>query len=160
MPGGRKGRGGYQRPASPAAVSGPGALSGRTDGGPADRQPIRPVPAAAHGDRQQLVALQEAAPMQVGGPAPPALAPAPPGMAPGPAPGPVDVFGPSQRPEESVLAGAATDLAPGAPDPDMLLLAPHLPALEFMASQPGASPSSRQFVRRLRAAVDPALIQR
>lgn len=54
--------GGPRTPANPAMVSGPGALSQRTDGGPGnDRQPIRVAPGGAYGDRQAAVAQQQAA---------------------------------------------------------------------------------------------------
>lgn len=56
--------GGYRPPASPAPVSGPGALSQRTDGGPSDdKQPIRLAAGGAYGERQEMQQLQQAAPM-------------------------------------------------------------------------------------------------
>lgn len=62
MPRGR-GRGGYREPTDPAPVSGPRGLSKRTDGGPADRQPLRAYPAQKHGERQETVQQQRSAPM-------------------------------------------------------------------------------------------------
>lgn len=56
-------RGGYQQPSNPAPVSGPGSMSQRTDGGPADAQPIRVAPGGAYGDRQAMEELQASAPM-------------------------------------------------------------------------------------------------
>lgn len=118
---GSRGRGGYQAPAAPAAVSGPGALSARTDGGPG--QKITPTlsnrPGGQQGDRQASIEQQRMAPLRQGGVA----APAPPaggGMAdPATAEAPplgVDPFGPTDRPWEPVTAGA--QLGPGAaPDP-------------------------------------------
>ena len=38
-------------------------------------------------------------------------------------------------------------------NPDLEVMRPYLPALELMASQPNASPSARNFVRRLRGAL-------
>lgn len=97
------GRGGYQPPARPAAVSPPGAASQRTDGGPS--QPVRPIPAASHGDRSASVAQQQGAPVRAGGPQTPSAAPA---GTPGAPPG-LDVrnelWEPSQRPGEPVTAG-------------------------------------------------------
>lgn len=105
MPGGRGGR---RTPSSPAAVSGPGALSQRTDGGPAAAQPVRVASGGGYGDRQTLEGLQAAAPMRAGGPSVPA-----PGGGPQAVPfaGAPDPFGPSQRPWQPATAGAG--LGPG-----------------------------------------------
>lgn len=120
MPGGRGAKyapaqhGGDRTPAHPAAVSGPGALSRRTDGGAA--QPVRPIPAANQGDRQASVALQQGAPLAAVDPSPsagPAAAPAGPAPVGDPAP---DPFGPTRRPGEPLTAGAA--LGPGSSPPD------------------------------------------
>lgn len=54
-------RGGYQRPKNPAPVSGPGALSRRTDGGPV--QGAAPIPSGQYGERKQLQELQTSASM-------------------------------------------------------------------------------------------------
>lgn len=98
-------RGGRRTPENPAPVSGPGALSQRTDGGPT--QPVRSFPAQFHGQRQQLAELQGAAPMasgQGGGvassssPATEAL-PLPPGVSPN------GILGPTMLPDEPVDAG-------------------------------------------------------
>lgn len=53
--------GGYQRPAAPAPVSGPGALSKRTDSGPA--QKIRELPNAQYGEAAEFRTLQQDAPL-------------------------------------------------------------------------------------------------
>lgn len=53
--------GGYQRPAAPAPVSGPGALSKRTDSGPA--QKIRELPDAQYGEAATFRELQQDAPL-------------------------------------------------------------------------------------------------
>lgn len=84
-------RGGYQPPQNPAPVSGPGALSARTDGGPGNqRQPIRVAPGQPYGERQAMEELQGSAPMAAaGGGAPPAQQGAPP---------PMDLTGPTMRP--------------------------------------------------------------
>ncbi|MGW2513649.1 hypothetical protein ACWC0A_30495 [Streptomyces scopuliridis] len=143
--------GGYRKPSSPAPVSGPGALSRRTDGGPS--QPQRLPSGGAYGERQNLEQLQQGAAMSQT-----------PGGDVG-APTPVDVteglvgFGePSQMPEESVTAGAAMGAGPGLeslglpnqPDEDMKQLIKYLPTLEHMANQPGASKAARNLVRQLR----------
>ena len=57
-------RGGYRKPAKPAAFSGVGAFSNRTDGGPADKQAVRPMPAnGQYGARVASQRQQAAAPM-------------------------------------------------------------------------------------------------
>lgn len=143
--------GGYRQPSSPAPVSGPGALSKRTDGGPS--QPVRAPSGGAYGDRQELEQLQQAAPLS-----------ASPGGGAG-APAPVDVteglvgFGePTQMPGEPVTAGAALGDGPGLealglpnqPAEDVKRLIQYLPTLEHMANQPGASKAARNLVRQLK----------
>lgn len=56
-----EGRGGYRAPSNPAAVSGPGALSKRTDGGPT--QGAKYVSGLPYGQGQQTYSNQVAAPM-------------------------------------------------------------------------------------------------
>jgi hypothetical protein len=143
--------GGYRQPSSPAPVSGPGALSKRTDGGPG--QPVRAPSGGAYGERQNLEQLQQGAPLS-----------ASPGGDVG-APEAVDAteglvgFGePSQMPEEPVTAGAAVGAGPGLealglpnqPDEDMKRLVQYLPVLEHMANQTGASKAARNLVRQLK----------
>jgi hypothetical protein len=55
------GVGGYQQPASPAPVSGPGRMSKRTDGGPA--QKLRDLPDAQYGEAATYRDLQQQAPL-------------------------------------------------------------------------------------------------
>lgn len=112
-----RGRGGNQPPANPAPVSGPGALSARTDGGPS--QPIRLAPGGDYGDRTAMAAQQGAAPMRAvpgsGGQAVPGPAQQPP---------PLDVFGPTERPGEPPTAGVPA--GPGDPGlPSFLPDDPH-----------------------------------
>ena len=59
------GKGGYQAPTNPAPVSGPGALSQRTDGGPADSQAAQYVSGLPYGEGQAFMAQQQAAPLQL-----------------------------------------------------------------------------------------------
>lgn len=98
-------RGGRQVPRRPAAVSGPGALSRRTDGGPgSDTQPIRVPTGGDYGDAKRLEAQQKGAPLPDNTPSPPSPSGAGSRLsATGPTGG--DVFGPTQRPGESPLAG-------------------------------------------------------
>lgn len=135
-----EGHGGYRRPNNPAPVSGPGALSARTDGGPT--QPIREVPGGSYGDRQELTALQGQAPMGAG----PDLS------------GVVPFGAPSQRPTEPVTAGmpggpgaGPSYGAPGGMTPDQMdRLRSYLPVLLVLASREDASPDVKQYVRQLR----------
>lgn len=60
-------RGGRRTPTNPAPVSIPQS-GARTDGGAgSDTQPLRDMPADAHGERQAMEQLQAAAPMTAGG---------------------------------------------------------------------------------------------
>lgn len=146
--------GGPRKPSKPAPVSGPGALSKRTDGGP---QPMRDLPDAGYGEQAQFQEAQGGAPMAG---APPAAGPPQQGGAP-----PVEVtpFGaPSARPDEPVTHGADAGAGPGLSslglqDPneqltqeDLAQLAVYLPYLEWMASLPNAAPSTRSYVRRIK----------
>jgi hypothetical protein len=93
--------GGKRVPAKPAAVSGPGRFSQRTDSGTAQI-------AASGGDygaRQQMEAQQTAAPVPVGQ-QDPAGGRGPQGGAGQPVGGEMGAFGPTERPGESPLAGA------------------------------------------------------
>ena len=54
-------QGGYRKPNNPAPVSGPGALSRRTDGGPT--QGAKEMSGGRYGERQEMQAFQTAAPM-------------------------------------------------------------------------------------------------
>lgn len=150
------GHGGPRTPARPAPVSGPGRLSKRTDGGPA--QKMRDIPSQGYGDASQFKALEQSAPMAAGD------APSP--ISGGGAPsGPMDVTplsAPSTRPGEPVTAGAPMGAGPGLESlglsnpedqirqQDAQQLAQYLPVLEFVSNQPGATPSMRAMVRRLK----------
>lgn len=149
------GHGGYRRPSNPAPTSGPGKLSKRTDGGPADkRQPQRDLPDAAYGERKAMREIQGGAPMSGGAPAP-AAAPVDPRA------GVVPLSAPTMRPDEPVTAG--NPLGPGVgpeaagidvrtPDQqDAEHLKNFVPLLVYMANQPDASPTTRMLARELRS---------
>ena len=111
--------GGARVPARPAAVSGPGALSQRTDGGPGSRtQPIRVAPGGAYGQTQAAEQQQAAAPMSAGG-----SRGAPAAGQSGPVAPPKDIFGPTTMPQQPITAGVMGPQGGEAiqPDPDMLL---------------------------------------
>lgn len=128
------GVGGYQPPANPAPVSGPGALSQRTDG-----QGAMALPGAQYGEQAAFQEAQQAAPMA-------SMAPLTP------------LDAPSGRPSEPVTAGSPMGAGPG---PEALSMQDEgddirraqdfLPALMVLASQPNASPQTRQLVRQLSA---------
>ena len=97
-------RGGYQKPSQPAAASGPGALSQRTDG----NVPALQRTGLGYGENKAVNEQQSAAPISPGSGVPPA-----PGQG-GPPPGfgPAGAFSPTGRPGEPMTAG--TDFGPGA----------------------------------------------
>jgi hypothetical protein len=144
--------GGYRRPSNPAAVSGPGRLSRRTDG----RQPQMIASGGDYGDRQEMQQLQSGAPMSgdLGSG----------GMAAGAA-GPdlsqlVPLDADTQRPMEDIMAGVsggpgAGPSVPGMPSPltdeQRERLRRFLPVLVVLASRDDADPNTRRLVRQLRA---------
>lgn len=87
--------GGYRRPNNPAPVSGPGAMSKRTDGGPT--QPMMEVGGFEYGGRQDFEDIQGGAPM----------------AASDPLPTPTALFAPTERPTEPITAGAPFGPGPG-----------------------------------------------
>ena len=136
------GRGGYQKPSNPAPVSGPGALSKRTDGA----QPIRDLPDADYGENRDYVEAQQGAPLAESA----ALSPS--GAAPGGGGASLVGFGEdSMQPGTPVTAGAGAGAGPGMEalglaserDDDMRIAESYLPVLEFMANQPGSSDAAR-----------------
>lgn len=131
-----KGRGGYQQPRSPAPVSGPGALSQRTDG----QQPVRVPTGGPYGQAGQLAAAQRAQPL----PAVSAPRPAAGGGPRGPGPQIADPFRPTERPGEPPTAGIPVGPGPMgvqlvAEDADMLVRA----ALETLTQNGLTSAAAR-----------------
>lgn len=103
--------GGYRKPAHPAPVSGPGAHSRRTDGGPA--QVISTMGGQDYGQRSADQAAQQAAPMAGTAPMPDPAQVSPQGqqmLSNQPYSG-GDFLRPSERPDEPITAGA--DFGPG-----------------------------------------------
>ena len=87
-------KGGYRKPANPAPVSGPGALSRRTDGGPI--QGAKEIPGGGkYGERKALADMQSGAPMQ-GNPVPSVPTPSVPVT---------PLSAPTQRPDEALTSG-------------------------------------------------------
>lgn len=107
-------RGGYRKPAKPAPVSGPGALSRRTDGGPA--QGAKYMAGGKYGEGKQLMEAQQGAPMAKEQPAPKAQIPKL-----------TQLFAPTSLPSEPVTAGMSfgpgggPEIVPGVPRQDQSL---------------------------------------
>jgi hypothetical protein len=98
------GHGGYRQPSNPAPVSGPGALSERTDGGAVDgmqaaTQAPKYMPGLGYGKGGENMANQQAAPL--------AADPTP------MMPAPVPLSAPTQRPNEPITAGVPFGPGPG-----------------------------------------------
>src|SRR2546428_10516428 len=110
------GHGGYRQPEHPAPVSGPGALSKRTDGGPGHHsQVMSTAPDQAYGEQTDQMNQQRVAGMAAATPLPPAAQAAQ--GAPGADAGAPAYEGgrfnaPSGRPDEPVTHGV--DIGPGA----------------------------------------------
>ncbi len=143
-------RGGYRKPANPAPVSGPGALSRRTDGGPT--QGAKPIPAdGQYGERKAMQELQQAAPMQ-GNTIPnvptPTIAQ--------PRAQVTNLFAPTQRPDEPITAGAP--VGPGrtpemeAPVGRFTFVSKYMPILEDMALNPDVPVTFKNFLQYVKAA--------
>ena len=94
-------RGGYRKPENPAPSSGPGALSQRTDGGPA--QGAKYISGLPYGQGQETYNQQTAAPMAAGQAMP--SAPTLPPM--------LSLNDETQRPDEPLTAGIDIGEGPG-----------------------------------------------
>jgi len=94
-------RGGYRKPENPAPMSGPGALSQRTDGGPA--QGAKYISGLPYGQGQETYNQQTAAPMVAGQSMP--SAPTLPPM--------LSLNDETQRPDEPLTAGIDIGEGPG-----------------------------------------------
>lgn len=152
------GKGGYQRPTSPAPVSGPGALSQRTDGGPGGTQAARYISGLPYGEGQQMMNIQQSAPMSGSSAAPSPSA----AMSAGPQVPVVPLGAPSVRPGEPVTHGADAGPGPGmeslglgakdqaANESFSAAIASYLPVLMFVASNPNTSADTRNVIMRLR----------
>lgn len=124
------GHGGYREPTNPAPVSGPGALSQRTDG-----------------------ALHAPVPGTVGPAGEPAAAPMGPDLS------TLTPFGaPSELPDEPITAGlpGGPGAGPSVSEPAAMTketadrLRAYLPVFIMLASNPDADPQTKQYVRQLR----------
>lgn len=128
-----------------------------------DLQPVKVAPGQQYGKGVAQREAQQAVPM-AGRPAMPPAAPAAPPRPPMPGMAPGDVTpldAPTTRPNEPVTAGLSVGAGPGPEalgalrdkDDGVDDLAQYLPMLEFIASQPGSSGQTRNFVRQLRGSI-------
>lgn len=142
-------RGGYQRPSNPAPVSGPGALSKRTDGAPG--QGIKSLPNAGYGENKDFRDIQQGAQMS--------SAPSAPSMQ---MPEVTGLGAPTQRPTEPLTAGlpigpGAGPEALGRTNPaeqklqDFQALADYLPQFEQYIFSGKSSNTMKAFVKYLRS---------
>lgn len=140
------GHGGYRQPSTPAAVSGPGVHSRRTDGAPK-----MDLPDAKYGEAQAFDQIQSGAQLG-GGPTSPGAAPQQ-TVAP-----PIGLGAPSQNPGQPVTAGAALGAGPGM---DALGLPPESgsnadlarrygPLLPFLIAKADSQYSSQEFRDQVR----------
>lgn len=144
------GHGGARTPSAPAVVSGPGALSRRTDG----KQPIRDVTGLPYGQGQEYHDLQSSAPMEAAATANP-MSSAGADSAAVSVPMPTPMGAPTTNPGEPVTAGSPFGDGPG---PEVLPSAPdqyanlrkQLPMLIKLADLPTTSDATRQVIRYLR----------
>lgn len=148
------GRGGYRKPTNPAPVSGPGALSRRTDG----KQPVMPMTGGAYGDAQDMQQLQSGAPMaqtpSLAAPTAPTLADATSHLTP--------LGAPSAQPSTPVTDGAAMGPGQGMgalqlpTDPnkqDAADLRKYLPTLIKQANSPNTPSGYKTWVRNIIASL-------
>jgi len=112
--------GGYRKPNNPAPVSGPGAMSQRTDGGPT--QSAKYMSGLPYGQGQAQMQQQTSAPM-AGNPVAAAQVNVDSAAQAPQTPPVIGMFEPTQRPDEPVTAGM--DFGPG-PDSSVLGV-PNLP---------------------------------
>lgn len=145
-------QGGYRRPSNPAPVSGPGALSRRTDG-----QGARYIPGGEYGEGQEMMDLQTSAPMAKSSDQPrmrqgrPGRQIVEEGMRPTP------LFAPTERPDEPITAGAPFGPGPGpapgpsgpAPAAQSPIVAKYLPYLEEATRWPDTPDTFKSLVRYL-----------
>jgi hypothetical protein len=150
--------GGKRTPKNPAPVSGPGKLSRRTDGGPA--QVNAQMTGMGYGENKDFMEIQKGASM--------AAAPRSKGPSKAPQGGPMGamgggnpLFSETQRPDEPVTAGA--NFGPGAgassnpiksvdemADMDRKVISQYLPSMMSMVSRGDTPEGFNRFVRHLR----------
>ena len=148
-------QGGYRRPSSPAPVSGPGAMSRRTDG-----QGARYMSGGEYGEGQEMMDLQTSAPMSDSKMRPRrspgrAASARRTGMS-----GVTPLFSPTERPDEPLTAGASFGPGPGPADEmlrpspnNRMIIEKYLPAMRDAAMMEGAPDRFRALVRYLQGSL-------
>lgn len=134
--------GGYKKPSNPAPVSGPGALSQRTDGGPT--QAAKYMPGLEQGQGQINMANQLAAPLAGTEPVSntmPALPPL------------IPLTEKTQRPQEDISLGMPFGNTPGPeilnlPNPVQTQYINGKSVIDDVASAPDASPMMKYLSQR------------
>jgi hypothetical protein len=145
-------QGGYRKPGTPAPVSGPGALSRRTDG--------RVAEGFAYGMNKQINEQAASAPMAKAPQPRPASASKM--MSASPLPGITPITAETMDPNDPITNGVP--VGPGAnsipgmssgptEDPDINMIRDYYPILEFWASQPGTSRATKDYVQYLRTII-------
>lgn len=150
--------GGKRTPAHPAAVSGPGALSARTDGKPSV-QSLEQLSTGKYGETQALSQVAGGAP--VSAPSGPSMGSQ--ALAGALSQGGLNFGAPSAQPNTPVTAGSQYGAGPDqsvlqANDPvaaeaQHLAQSGALPALVYMSDQDDATPYFKQYVRQLLGAL-------
>lgn len=135
-------------PPDPSVVSGPGALSKRTDLPPS--QGAKRLPDAAYGEQQQFQAEQAGAPLA---------------KAENPLANVVPLNAPTQRPSEPVTAGVDAGPGPGrevlgikspvdTQVEDLTMLSKYMPLMAQFADSPDSTGTMKAFVKYLRSQTD------
>lgn len=147
--------GGLHPPANPAATSGPGALSQRTDG----KQPVMDISNGKYGDTGQMQSIQQGAAIPQTPPADGGAAATP--VDQGPPPTPINA--PTENPSEPVTAGASAGPGPGTaalnlppgdtPQQLRAVFAPILPALLAQSQSGYATQAYKDSVQALLASM-------
>lgn len=144
------GHGGQRRPSNPAPVSGPGALSRRTDG-----QGPKYISGGQYGEGQEMMELQQGAPMSETKTRAPRMSAGKAAAQPQPAQV-TPLFAPTQRPDEPITAGApfGPGAGPNPPAPGTMaskkpVIAKYLPYLEDATRWPDTPETFKALVRYL-----------
>lgn len=145
------GHGGYRTPASPAAVSGPGAHSQRTDTGPKRAE----IHGGSYGSSQEFAQQQAASPLSAPTGAPGSVAP-PTGLDLSSLTG---LSAPTSMPDTPVTDGAAAGAGVGPeamfgqqvrPDSEEAqAIGKYLPIMVQIADSDGATPAFKKYVREI-----------
>ena len=149
-------RGGYQKPSNPAPVSGPGALSQRTDGGPAQAPMYMPGMKSMGSTGREQMAQQQGAALYKAPTSGSAMSSIMDNLPPLTA-----IDAPTELPDQPIADGT-TAFGGAGPEGlnlprqedtsiDKQRLMSYLPALESAANMPNASMAFKNYVRLVRS---------